>query len=73
MNLFHIGRKFYHESGSAMSSISTVDTFERSDWDKVQIALENGETVTIRPATASEMQWAEIKLAEKKEFWNNLK
>jgi hypothetical protein len=63
MKLFFIGDKFYSESGTMMSSIyhvekTTKGDHYRSDWGKVQIALESGEEVNIRPATDSEMLWA---------------
>ena len=54
VELIFIGDKFYSESKSIMSSIYTVDA-ERSDWGFVQVALRNGESVHIRPATKIEM------------------
>ena len=63
MELIFIGDKFYRESGSMMSSIYTVDA-KRSDWGAVQIALQDGESVHIRPATKIEMV-AFVKLLDK--------
>ena len=55
MELIYIGEKFYAESGTVMSSIYDVHS-NRQDWGKVQIALQNGESVHIRPATESELK-----------------
>ena len=54
MELIFIGNKFYNESKTIMSPIYTVEG-ERSDWGFVQIALQNGESVHIRPATQREI------------------
>lgn len=66
INLFFIGDKFYSESGSIMSSIYVKDSFTRYDWGFVSIALSEGITINITPATDAEMLWAYTKLAEAK-------
>jgi hypothetical protein len=58
MKLFYIGEKFYNKSGSIMSPIYKVGSFERTDWGKVRIALDSGEKVDIRPANKKEIKWA---------------
>lgn len=63
MELIYIGDHFYLESSTMMSSIYHV-TGERSDWGKVQIALRNGESVSIRPATPTEKEPFERRLAQ---------
>ncbi len=76
MELIYIGEKFYFKSGTAMSSI--YDIFgNRQDWGKVQIALQNGESVHIRPATEDEkkpyrerLQQLEDKRKEREDFEN---
>lgn len=55
MELIYIGEKFYSKSGTVMSSIYDVQG-NRQDWGKVQIALKNGKSVHIRPATEKEME-----------------
>lgn len=62
MNLIYVGDHFYWESGTVMSSIYTEDG-SRSDWGGVQLALKNGETVHIRPATQNEIDRYEARLA----------
>lgn len=59
ISLFHIGSKFYRESGTRMSSIYEAKTFKRYDWGRVQDALEKGYTVNIRPATKDELESSE--------------
>lgn len=66
MKLFYIGERFYSESSTWMSPIYHEGTFQRSDWGKVSIALQHGESVSIRPATDEEMDWAKAKLKETK-------
>ena len=68
MELIYIGNKFYLESGTMMSPIYDVNGY-RQDWGKVQIALQNGESVHIRPATQSEL----IPFNEKLEGWKRSK
>jgi len=68
MELIFIGQKFYSESGSMMSSIYDIGG-RRQDWGKVQIALSNGESVHIRPATQKELAYYEAELACQKERW----
>ena len=63
MELIYIGENFYGDSGTIMSSIYTVDG-ERSHWGKVQLALEKGESVHIRPATDLELLPYKNKLIE---------
>ena len=67
MNLIYIGDKFDRESKSMMSPIYT-EAGQRSNWGFVQIALERGEEINIRPATLSEMSKYEAKLKELKEM-----
>ncbi len=63
MELIYIGKKFYWQSGTAMSSLYDVNG-NRQDWGFVQIALQNGESVRIRPATITELALYEKKLLE---------
>lgn len=62
----YIGNKFYRESKTIMSSIyiDRGNTFTRTDWGKIQIALERGEFVEIRPATPTEIKMFEEKLTQ---------
>ena len=53
--LIFIGEEFYANSGTMMSSIYGEDG-ARWDWGKVKIALEDGDTVTIRPCTMEELR-----------------
>lgn len=62
MKLVYIGDKFYHESGTMMSSLYTEDG-QRSDWGFVNIALRRGEEVQIRQATSEELERYEKRLA----------
>jgi len=63
MELIYIGDKFYHESSTIMFSIYTVEGI-RSNWGQVSRALEQGESVHIRPAIESEIIFYEQKLKE---------
>ena len=53
INLIFIGEDFYFKSGSSMSSLYSMKG-ERWDWGFVQVALGEGKTVNIRPATKEE-------------------
>jgi hypothetical protein len=55
INLIFIGDEFYSESGTSMSSIYVENTWERSDFGFVSVALRAGNTVNIRPATDAEL------------------
>jgi len=61
MNIIYVGQKFYNQSGSIMSSMYTEDD-KRMDYGFLQIALENGEEVFIRQATAEEFAFYQKKL-----------
>jgi len=63
LKLLYIGNEFYYKSRTIMSSVYTLNG-KRSDWGKIQIALEEGEEVHIRPATPNELRHYEKKLAE---------
>jgi hypothetical protein len=66
INLVFIGRKFYNESHTMMSYIYIDQSLYRYDYGKMQIALEEGESITIRQATGSELEYFERKLQELK-------
>ena len=66
MELIYIGDHFYRESGTMMSPIYDVHG-NRQDWGKVDIALMNGKSVHIRPATKSEIIYYEMRLKKYKE------
>ena len=68
MELIFIGTEFYHESKTAMSFIYTVDG-KRSDWGFVQIALREGKSVHIRPATEKELEFYRMHLRAIKARW----
>lgn len=70
MKLIYIGDHFYLESGTMMSSIYH-ETGERSDWGKVNCALREGDTVTIRQATQQEKDFYEAKLSRAKRELTN--
>jgi hypothetical protein len=55
MNLIYIGKDFYWESGTMMSSLYD-ESGKRMDWGFVGIALERGEEVHIRQATPEEKE-----------------
>ncbi len=50
MKLTYFGEAYYNQSGSIIGVLYTHEG-ERSDWGKVNIALQNGESVEITPAT----------------------
>ena len=58
ISLFSIGREFYTHSSTMMGSLYTVDTKERYDWGKVEIALNKGYSVSIRQPNKAEKLWA---------------
>lgn len=66
MECIFIGDKFYWESGTLMSRVYeiTSDGYERADWGSIQVALEKGKSVHIRPATEKEKVEFEKKLLE---------
>jgi len=65
MKLIFIGDRFYSESKTMMSSIYDIHG-NRQDWGFVSEALENGQSVHIRPATKSELAHYEKMLEEYK-------
>ena len=65
MELIYIGDIFYYKSSTMMSSIYTVEGI-RSDWNQVSRALEQGESIHIRPAIESEIAFYKQKLEEVK-------
>lgn len=64
--LYYFGEKYYNESKTMMGVLYTADG-ERSDWGKVQVALRQGESVIIHPATAIMLEWADARLKEEVE------
>jgi len=58
IELFFIGNEFYHSSGSKMSSIYVSGSYERFDWGFVNLLLQEGKCVYIRPASKEEIDWA---------------
>lgn len=54
MKLVSYPSKFYHESGTWLGVLYEEETGYRSDWGKVQVALDNGESVSIRPCNDAE-------------------
>ena len=65
VKLIYIGDHFYRESGSMMSPIYTEDG-KRYDWGFVQVALRNGDEISIRQATQSEKDKYEAQLSRMK-------
>ena len=61
ISLVYIGRRFYQESGTIMSSLYTTDG-QRFDWGFAELALEREEALFIRPATEYELQTYQRKL-----------
>lgn len=55
LELIYIGEDFYRKSGTIMSSIYTIDG-GRFDWGFVEIQLQRGATIQIRPATPTELE-----------------
>jgi len=55
--LIYIGREFYEKSGSIMSFLyeTSKKRYIRTDFGKMQQQIEAGDTITIRPATMSEL------------------
>lgn len=66
MNCVYIGNRFYRESKTMMSSIyvNNGNIFIRTDFGKIQSALERGENIEIRPATTNEIKLFEEKLMQ---------
>lgn len=67
INLIFIGDEFYSKSGTTMSSLYQEDTWKRSDWGFVSLALQAGNNVNIRPATDAELGVAYRMLREETE------
>jgi len=67
MKVIFIGASYYSKSHTVMSSTYQIDDaglFERTDWGKIHVALENGEEVHIRPASKEELDQMDICLAK---------
>lgn len=67
-----IGNEFYYESGTMMSCVyeKTNDKYKRTDWGFIQIALEEGYDINMRPATEEEMKMFKEKLCKFKKKTN---
>ncbi len=65
MDLFYLGNDFYWSTGTKMSSLYSVKDRKRYDWGLVQMELDIGANVNIRPANDEERQWA---IEQRKEF-----
>lgn len=66
MKVIYVGERFYWESETVMSSfyLEHKGHFERTDLGKIEIALQAGKSVEIRPATKAELALFEKSLAE---------
>lgn len=53
MKLIYLGSDIYYRSHTMIGALAHEDG-SRSDWGEVEIALERGETVSIRPASDAE-------------------
>lgn len=62
--LTYVGIDFYYKSKTMMSALYEMQggTPTRWDWGKVQIALDDGDKVIIRPAEQYELDWANKEL-----------
>ncbi|MCK4359164.1 MAG: hypothetical protein KAW92_10575 [Candidatus Cloacimonetes bacterium] len=59
MKVIYIGEFYYWKSKTAMSSVYQIDesnTFKRTNWGLIQVALQRGEEVHIRPANEKELK-----------------
>ena len=65
IELFYIGEKFYSLTNTLMSPIYTTH-YERWDWGKVNIALQNHQSVIIKPANWKQRDWAKKQLVKYK-------
>ncbi len=63
VELIYIGGEFYWNSKTMMSSLYTTNG-ERFDWGFVEVALQEGKTVSIRPATPKELETYKANLEE---------
>ena len=50
MKLIYFGESYYEQSGSMIGSLYTTSG-DRTDWEKVKVALRAGESVEITPAS----------------------
>ncbi len=64
ISLFSLDRSFYWESNTTMGMLYTVGEKNRYDWGEVELALEQGYSVSIRPANEKEKLWAYEMLKE---------
>lgn len=69
MKVVYIGDAFYSKSITMMSSIYEIypkgeTGFIRTDWGKIQLALAQGKSIHIRPATPREMAYFNRRLKE---------
>ena len=66
MNCVYIGDRFYRESGTMISPVYEIKDggYSRTDWGFIQIALEKGEELHIRPAMVDEISFFEKKMEE---------
>ena len=65
MKVFFIGREFYTNSNTMMSPCYQDcgnGNYVRSGWGDIEMALERGETVTIKPANKTQKAWANQEL-----------
>ena len=67
IELVFIGERFYKDSQTLMSAIYESlpgGVWERYDWGRLQLDINAGKNIHIRPATKKEIQKFEMKLNE---------
>lgn len=64
IQLFYLNEDIYLKTGTMMSPIYEVGTYNRYDWGFVSVRLSEGFTVNIRQANEEELRWALNKITK---------
>lgn len=73
MRLFYIGERFYYDSGTAMGAYYEVGTNRRFEPTSIASFIERGRKILIKPASKSEIAWANKNLLSiRKELVGNV-
>lgn len=74
INVIYIGDNFYDKSNSMMASTYKTENEKliRFCWADIQNALDDGNSINIRPATDAEMLWAYKELARTQKITKEL-
>jgi hypothetical protein len=61
--VYFLGRGYYFKSGSSIGMLYS-EAGERYDWGRIELEIEQGKEILIKPATPKMHEWANKRLLE---------